>query len=153
MDVLTLSAKDESFIVLLSEEEETFLDGDFQFVGKQRPPPKGFGEAMIEIVQGTSKDITIQLIRPNGLNFDLTGVTSLQIGLYQKTPTKLLISAVAGFPVGALTDGRVLFSIPSSQTNYIGYTRGIVTGVKNGKPFAFKKFEAKFTENETLALP
>jgi hypothetical protein len=150
---LTLTTKSEAFIALLADEIETFLDSNFQFVGVRTPPPKGFGAAMIEIVQGTAIDITVQLIRPNGLNFDLTGVTSIQMGIFQKTPLRQLISATAGFPTGALTDGRVLFLIPDTATNYIGFASGIVTGVKAGKPFAFEGFQVKYSENPFLPLP
>jgi hypothetical protein len=150
---ITLEARNKSLIALILETQETFLDAHFDFVGLQRPPDKGLSDAMVEIVQSTDKDITTQLLNRDGTNFDLTGVTSLQMGIFQRTPIRVMISATAGFATGAPSDGLALFSIPNSATNYIGFARGIVTGVKAGKNFAFETFEVKYSENPFVPLP
>jgi hypothetical protein len=148
---LVLIAKNEASLTLVAKEEEFFLDENFNFVGERLKPTKYFSKAMIEIVQSTSFVLTVNLVKPNGQPFDLTGASAIQLGIFQRSPIQETISLTAGSAAGLPIDGIALFNLTSSDTNFEGFAEGAVQVIKPGGTSAFESFQVVYRKN--LFLP
>ena len=110
-------------------------------------PAKFLSENMIELVQNTVADISIKLIRPNGLALDLTGNTAIRLGIFQQTPIQQQVALKAGSAVGALTDGLVKFSLTQVDNNFVGFAVGHVIVTKPSGNIGFEQIEFKYSKN------
>ncbi len=148
---LILIAKNEASVTLISDEAEFFLDENFNFVGRRYKPAKLFSDTVVEIIQSTSVTITIKLIRPNGLKYDLTGATGIQLGIFQRSPLQQTISLTAGTISGLPVDGVVTFNLSTTDTNFEGFAEGAIQVVKPTGTTGFEGFQVVYRKN--LFLP
>lgn len=141
-EAIVLISRAESRAVLTEIRTEVFADDQDRLVGRRSPKRTGLVDAMVIDIQGLPHDLTVQLRRPDGTNFDLTGATTIRVSLFATTPVQQTLTIVAGSPTGAPADGLARFLL--GAINFSGFADGEVEVVKSGRTYGFDPLQFKF---------